>query len=81
MPMQEIIFMQLAGMTPMQVIAASTRNAARVCRREDQIGTLDAGKTADVIVVQGNPLADLNCLKNVCIVIREGKVIRNDTGR
>ncbi|MBU1878322.1 MAG: amidohydrolase family protein, partial [Chloroflexi bacterium] len=69
---------QQAGMTPMQVIVAGTRNAAHVCNLDRQLGTLEAGKVADVLVVDGDPLADLGALANVRLVIHNGVVIRGE---
>jgi imidazolonepropionase-like amidohydrolase len=76
MPMPEILWMAEAGMTPMQILVAATRNAAHVCGLEDELGTLEAGKTADVLVVNGDPLADLNALLDVRLVLHRGVVIR-----
>ncbi|MCP5107365.1 MAG: amidohydrolase family protein [bacterium] len=76
MPIKELLLMQECGMTAMEVIVASTRSAARVCRLEKELGTLEKGKTADILVVKGNPLDDLKALKNAQIVIHEGTIIR-----
>ena len=70
--------MQDAGMTPMQVIVAATMNGAHVCNLENEIGTLQPGKIADVLVVEGNPLEDLTALADVRLVIHGGNVIRNE---
>lgn len=78
MPMTEIGLMQQAGMMPMQIIVAATKHAAHVCNREQEFGTLEPGKIADIIVVDGNPLENLDVLQNVGIVIHNGKIIRND---
>jgi len=75
MPINEIKYMREAGMTPMQIIVAATRNSARSCDRESDLGTLEPGKLADVLVVNGNPLDDINTLTNIRIVLREGKVV------
>ena len=74
-PMYEIEMMSKAGMTPMQIILASTRNAAQVVGLTDEIGALQPGKQADVLVVAGNPLEDLSALKNVQWVLHAGQVI------
>lgn len=66
------------GLTPMQAILAGTRNAAENLRLIDQIGTLEAGKLADIVVVDGDPLADITILKNLsCIklVLKDGAVV------
>jgi len=79
MPIKEILSMrQEAGMTPMQIIEAATRHAARVCKLEKEIGTLEPGKLADLLVVEGNPLEDLNVLTNARLVIHNGVVIREE---
>jgi imidazolonepropionase-like amidohydrolase len=75
MPMHEIASMHDAGMTPMQIIVAATRNAAHVCGLGDELGTLEVGKIADVLVVDGNPLHDIHALSNVRLVLRDGKVV------
>ncbi len=78
MPMREMQWMQKAGMTPMQIIIAATRNAAYVCRRATTIGTLELGKVADVLVVNSDPLQDLEALSRVRLVIHSGMIIRDD---
>jgi imidazolonepropionase-like amidohydrolase len=78
LPMDEIMAMQGAGMTPMEVLVASTRNAARVCRLEGVLGTLEVGKLADILVVGGNPLEDIRALEQVRLVIHDGSIIQSD---
>lgn len=75
LPLHELQYMREAGMTPMQIIVAATRNAAHVCHVEEDLGTLEAGKIADILVVDGDPLADLLVLQNVRLVIHDGVVI------
>jgi imidazolonepropionase-like amidohydrolase len=76
MPMHEITRMLDAGMTPMEIIVASTRNAAHVCGLEQELGTLEPGKLADILVVTSNPLQDLSALIQVQMVIHSGEIIR-----
>jgi len=76
MPMREIEWMQAAGMSHLQIIVAATRNAAHVFNLERELGTLEPGKVADVLVVQGEPLQDLHALERVGWVIHNGVVIR-----
>jgi len=78
-PMYEIQKMFDAGMPPMQIIVASTRNAAHVLRLDGEIGTLEPGKVADVLIVSGNPLDDLQSLNNIRMVIHYGTIIRDET--
>ena len=75
MPIHEIKWMQEAGMTPMQIIVAATRNGARSCNMERELGTIEAGKLADVIVVKGNPLIDVDAFTKTSLVLRGGKAI------
>lgn len=76
MPITEIELMRKAGMTPMQIIMAATQNAAHVSNRERDLGTLEVGKIADVLVVNGDPLQDLQALLNVRLVVKDGVIIR-----
>jgi len=76
LPVTEIELMQEAGMSPMQIIVAATRNAAHVCNLERELGTLEPGKIADVLVTNGDPLHDLRALTQVRLVIHNGIVIR-----
>ncbi len=76
MPMHEMTRMRDAGMTPMQIVVAATRTAARTCGRENDLGVLAAGKIADVLVVDGDPLADLSALARPRLVVHDGVVIR-----
>jgi imidazolonepropionase-like amidohydrolase len=69
-------WMQQAGMSSMQIIVAGTQNAAHVCGLGDQLGTLETGKIADILVVEGDPLKDLHTLLNVQWVIHDGVIIR-----
>ncbi|MGN0777987.1 MAG: amidohydrolase family protein [Aristaeellaceae bacterium] len=69
--------MMKAGMTNMEALQAGTINAAKVMRMEDTIGSLEAGKLADVVIVDGNPLTDIECLTHadhVQLVLKDGKV-------
>jgi imidazolonepropionase-like amidohydrolase len=77
MPATEIRLMEAAGMTPMQIIVAGTKNAAYVCGLENEIGTIDTGKVADIIVLSANPLDDLDALMDVLVVIHKGEIILN----
>ena len=72
-----------AGMNPMQAIVAGTSEAAACCGLGDDLGTLEAGKLADLIVVDGNPLRDITVLQErerVKVVMKEGRVYRNLNG-
>ncbi len=76
MPLKEIKWMSQAGMTPLQIIVAVTGAAAYVSNIDEKVGTLEVGKAADVLVVEGDPLTDLDTLLNVKMVIHDGVIIR-----
>lgn len=75
MPSIEMQLMQDAGLTPMQIIVAATKHAAHVCGLDTELGTVQPGKIADIIVVGGDPLADMNVLKdNRILVVHNGRI-------
>jgi imidazolonepropionase-like amidohydrolase len=78
MPMREIRWMKESGMTSMQIIVAGTSNAAHLCNLGHEIGTIEKGKIADILVVKGDPLADLEALTDIRMVMRNGVVIREE---
>ena len=61
-----------AGISNSDVLQGATRVAAETLRRGDDLGTLEVGKIADVLVLDGDPLADINATRNVVTVIKEG---------
>jgi imidazolonepropionase-like amidohydrolase len=77
MPTTEFGLMERAGMTAMEIIVAGTRNAARTCNLERDLGTVEAGKVADLVLVRGDPLSRLGALRDVRMVIHDGVVIRD----
>ena len=76
-PVTEFRIMELHGMTPMEMIQSATVNSARVLEMEDSIGTLEVGKQADIIVLDGNPLEDnfLTTIGNVVYVVKNGELV------
>jgi imidazolonepropionase-like amidohydrolase len=67
------------GMKPMDAILAATRNIAAAYHKLDQIGTLEKGKIADFVVLDADPLQDINNVRKISIVMKEGKVVDRDT--
>ena len=67
-----------AGVSPVKVLQAGTMTNATALGWQDQIGSVDKGKFADLVAVSGDPLADITELKRVKFVMKGGKVIRND---
>ncbi|MDH4109514.1 MAG: amidohydrolase family protein [Gammaproteobacteria bacterium] len=63
-----------SGMTPIQVISAATKTNAEILGRFKELGTVEPGKLADLVVVDGNPLAHIDALADVEIVVRDGVV-------
>jgi len=66
-----------AGMTPMQAIVASTRTAAECVHMAADVGTLEPGKYADLLIVDGDPLASIAVLQQrerLALVMKGGKV-------
>ncbi|MBI2509764.1 MAG: amidohydrolase family protein, partial [Betaproteobacteria bacterium] len=62
---------------PMEAIRTATRNAARALKLDREVGTIEAGKLADIIAVAGDPLKNIRCLqekKNIQIVMKEGRI-------
>jgi imidazolonepropionase-like amidohydrolase len=64
------------GMTPMQAIQAATHNAADLLGKSNLLGSLQPGKYADVIAVEGDPLSDIHLLEHVTFVMKEGKIYK-----
>ncbi len=64
-----------AGMSNMDVIVSATSGAARAIGMDGQIGAVTAGKAADLIVVEQDPLEDISALRNMSMVMRDGRVI------
>src|SRR4029077_16155278 len=67
-----------AGMSPARAIQAATTINAEVLGWQDQIGSIEKGKYADLIAVSGDPLADITELERVKFVMKGGKVIKNE---
>jgi len=71
------LLVKYAGFTPMEAIVAATRNGAIACFIGDKTGTIEVGKFADILVVDGDPLADIKILQDtnrIKLVILEGKI-------
>jgi imidazolonepropionase-like amidohydrolase len=74
------------GATPWQTLLAATRNAATLCGVGADLGTIEVGKLADLIVVDGNPLDDIHNLRRLLLVLKEGRIVSDkraayDVGR
>ena len=74
---KQFAFMVKYGMTPMQAIQAATSNAADLLGHSDEIGSIKAGKYADLIAVSGDPLKDISLLENVEFIMKNGRVYKS----
>ena len=70
----EMEAMQSSEMTPMQVLVSSTSIASRAMGLEKQVGTIEKGKDADLVIVGANPAADITNLRKIRYVVRAGVV-------
>jgi len=75
---KQFAFMVRYGMSPMQAIQAATRNAADLLGKSDLLGSVKAGKYADVVAVSGNPLDDISVMEHVRFVMKDGKVYKRE---
>ncbi|MCA3717749.1 MAG: amidohydrolase family protein [Brevundimonas sp.] len=66
------------GMTPMSAIQAATVNAADLLGLGEELGTLEPGRRADIIAVDGDPLSDVTVLKDVDFVMRDGRIYKHE---
>jgi len=64
------------GMKPMDAMKSATGVAAELMRLEEQIGSIDEGKYADVIAVKNDPLTEISVLQKVVFVMKGGKIIK-----
>ena len=68
-----------AGMTPMQSIVAGTSNAAKLLGWDARIGSLAAGKLADIVAVPGDPTRDIHAMEKPFFVMKNGYVYKSAT--
>ena len=73
---KEFVYMVEAGMPAMAAIQSATIEAAKLLRAEEEIGSIAAGKLADIIAVDGDPLADISVMTNVSFVMKDGKSLQ-----
>jgi imidazolonepropionase-like amidohydrolase len=69
------IMVRWAGFTPLEAITMATREAAKALRLDREIGTIEKGKRADLLLLAGDPLADIRALRDVELVFRDGTLV------
>ena len=74
----EFAVMVKLGMSPLAAIQAATINAADLLGWSDKVGTLEPGRWADIIAVDGDPVKDVTILEHVKFVMKGGEVVRNE---
>ncbi len=72
---QEMELFVDSGLTTLQALQSATIISAEVMRMEDKIGTIEEGRYADLVVVNGNPLDNIRNTRNISLVISRGKVL------
>ena len=73
---QEMERLVESGLTPAEVLRAATLNNARALRQEANLGSIAAGKLADLVLLTGNPLEDVRNTRRIELVVRGGLVVR-----
>jgi imidazolonepropionase-like amidohydrolase len=66
------------GMPPMEAIQSATIEAARLLRIDDRLGSIEKGKIADLVAVEGNPLDDIVLMGDVAFVMKAGVVYKSE---
>jgi imidazolonepropionase-like amidohydrolase len=85
---RELDYLVRAGLSPLEAIQAATGNAARALKRDKLVGALETGRLADLLIVDGDPLADIRILQDarqLALVLKEGRLVagrlRDEGGR
>jgi len=68
------------GVSPLAALTMATKWSAECLGIADQVGTLEPGKLADLVVLDGDPLADLAALEQIHAVFKEGALVRSGAG-
>lgn len=77
------LLVRFGGLSPMQAIVAGTLTSAQLCGVDDKLGSVQTGKSADLVVVRGNPLDDIDSVgdpANILLVVKNGRTVGNRGG-
>jgi imidazolonepropionase-like amidohydrolase len=74
---EELVALNRRGMSPLDAIRAATVNAAQLLGWQDRVGAVESGKYADLIAVEGDPLADITVLRQVKFVMKAGTIVKD----
>jgi Amidohydrolase family len=75
---EELAWLVKAGLTPMEALIAGTRNGAEAVGRLGDLGTIERGKLADLVLLDANPLTDITNTQKIAAVIANGRLFRRD---
>ena len=78
---RELVALRDAGLPGLEVIRAATLNASELLGLQDQVGALEAEKSADMIAVSRDPLSDISALEHVTFVMKAGVVVKHEAGQ
>ena len=73
----QLVALAKRGMPPLEVIRTATINAAELMGWQDRVGAIEAGKYADLIAVEGDPLSDITVLQRVKFVMKGGTLVKD----
>lgn len=77
---RELEFLVKVGMPEMDALIAATRTSADLCGYADDLGTVETGKLADLVVLGSDPLHDISAVRDVRLVIKDGRLVHLDPG-
>lgn len=72
---RELMLLRDAGISPLEVISIATRNNAKFLGKDSDLGTVTAGKLADILVLDENPLDDIGNIKRVSLILKDGQIV------
>jgi imidazolonepropionase-like amidohydrolase len=64
-----------AGFSPLEAIRAATQSSARILGAEHDLGTIEAGKLADLVILDADPLADIRNTRRISLVMQDGRIV------